>query len=57
MRIGQESLNGGLLSADQALKRVLGALEDSGQTEETLVILATDHGIAFPAKVRKRRHP
>ncbi|MDA3872686.1 MAG: sulfatase [Kiritimatiellae bacterium] len=34
--------------ADQALARVLDALEVSGQAEETLVILTTDHGIAFP---------
>lgn len=34
--------------ADQALGRVLDALEASGQADNTLVILTTDHGIAFP---------
>lgn len=33
---------------DQVLGEVLAALEASGQAEETLVILTTDHGIAFP---------
>lgn len=33
---------------DQALGLAMQALEDSGQADETLVILTTDHGIAFP---------
>ena len=33
---------------DQAFAKVLAGLEASGQAENTLVILTTDHGIAFP---------
>jgi arylsulfatase A-like enzyme len=47
----REDMAGYLASVDvtdQALGRVLDALEASGQAENTLVILTTDHGIAFP---------
>jgi N-sulfoglucosamine sulfohydrolase len=33
---------------DSAVGDVLGALESSGQAENTLVICTTDHGVAFP---------
>ncbi len=33
---------------DEGVGTVLAALEESGQAENTLVILTTDHGIAFP---------
>jgi arylsulfatase A-like enzyme len=35
-------------TTDDSLGKVLDALEASGQAEDTLVILTTDHGIAFP---------
>lgn len=35
-------------SLDQGVGSVLNALEDNGLTERTLVILTTDHGLAFP---------
>jgi arylsulfatase A-like enzyme len=34
--------------ADQCFGTVMQALKDSGKDEETVVILTTDHGIAFP---------
>lgn len=33
---------------DERIGRILAALEESGQAENTLVICTTDHGIAFP---------
>src|SRR3954462_2996067 len=35
-------------SLDQGVGAVLNALDDAGVADETLVILTTDHGIAFP---------
>jgi len=35
-------------SLDQGVGAVLNALDDAGLADETLVILTTDHGIAFP---------
>ncbi len=38
----------GAAALDQRIGRVLDALDDAGLREETVIVITTDHGIAFP---------
>lgn len=48
IRKDTESLNQGVRIMDQYMGRVLDALEHHGFSENTLIIVTTDHGIEFP---------
>lgn len=41
-------LHGLIFAVDTAMEKILAAVEQTGQTNNTLLIFSTDHGIAFP---------
>ena len=41
-------LHGMIFAVNTAMEKILAAVEQTGQTDNTLLIFSTDHGIAFP---------